>query len=276
MTEDERASQLSAMFDGELPPAECELLARRLSRDEALRRQWGSYALIGAAVRGEPIFGRGAAGSPADVAARVRQALAQPAAAVVDATDADIGGDGVAPDAAGGRRPRMPRWAVPVSSFGLAASVAVLGVAAAALFWLRGDAPTGATVATVVPSVRPASAAEVVVPMPLPAAPAAPAASPAPVAQGASPGTTGRTDDSYTVPPPAQGGVVLAGGATLANFLVAHSEVSMPMLRRNALSTLVAVPADADASAVAPPVPRPAEPAAVTAAPEAGRTVERP
>ena len=59
MTEDERASQLSAMFDGELPPAECELLARRLSRDEALRRQWGSYALIGAAVRGEPIVARG-------------------------------------------------------------------------------------------------------------------------------------------------------------------------------------------------------------------------
>ena len=30
-------SQLSAMFDDELPAAECELLARRLSRDEALR-----------------------------------------------------------------------------------------------------------------------------------------------------------------------------------------------------------------------------------------------
>jgi negative regulator of sigma E activity len=270
MTEDERASQLSAMFDGELPPAECELLARRLSRDEALRRQWGSYALIGAAVRGEPIFGRGAAGSPADVAARVRQALAQPAAAVTDATDADIGGDGVAPDAAGGRRPRMPRWAVPVSSFGLAASVAVLGVAAAALFWLRGDAPTGATVATVVPSVRPASAAEVVVPMPLPAAPAAP------VAQGASPGTTGRADDSYTVPPPTQGNVGLAGGATLANFLVAHSEVSMPMLRRNALSTLVAVPVDAEAASAAPAVPLPADPVPVTTDAPVDRAVERP
>jgi hypothetical protein len=159
----------------------------------------------------------------------------------------------------------MPRWAVPLSGFGLAA-----GVAAAALFWLRTDTPTAATAAKMVPTVRPGAAAEVVVPMPLPAAPAAP------VAQGASPGTTGRAVDSYTVPPPAQGGVVLAGGATLANFLVAHSEVSMPMLRRNALSTLVAVPADADASAVAPPVPRPAEPAAVTAAPEAGRTVERP
>lgn len=273
MTEDERASQLSAMFDGELPPAECDLLARRLSRDEALRRQWGSYALIGAAVRGEPIVARGRAGAQTDVAARVRQALAQSTDEAADAAATEAGSEAGAVATAGGRRPRMPRWAVPLSSFGLAASVAVLGVAAGALFWLRGDAPTGAAVATVVPSVRPVSAAEVVVPMPLPAAPVAPAAS---VAQGASPGTTGRADDSYTVPPPTQGGVVLAGGATVANFLVAHSEVSMPMLRRNALSTLVAVPADADASAVAPPVPRPAEPAAVTAAPEAGRTVERP
>ena len=31
---EELDSQLSAMFDDELPPQECELLARRLSRDE--------------------------------------------------------------------------------------------------------------------------------------------------------------------------------------------------------------------------------------------------
>ena len=270
MTEDERASQLSAMFDGELPPAECELLARRLARDEALRRQWGSYALIGAAVRGEPIVARGTAGAQSDVAARVRQALAQPAEAVPDIAEAETGGDDGAPMGAGARRPRMPRWAVPLSGFGLAASVAVLGVAAAALFWLRGDAPTGAAVANVVPTVRPASAAEVVVPMPLPAAPAAP------VAQGASPGTTGRADDSYTVPPPTRGSVGLAGGATLANFLVAHSEVSMPMLRRNALSTLVAVPVDAETASVAPAVPLPADPVPVTTDSPVDRAVERP
>ena len=49
----ERDSQLSAMFDGALPAAECELLARRLVRDEALRAQWSRYALIGAALRKE-------------------------------------------------------------------------------------------------------------------------------------------------------------------------------------------------------------------------------
>ncbi len=273
MTEDERASQLSAMFDGELPPAECELLARRLSRDEALRRQWGSYALIGAAVRGEPIVARGRAGAQTDVAARVRQALAKSTDEAADAAATGAGSEADAVATAGGRRPRMPRWAVPLSGFGLAASVAVLGVAAAALFWLRGDAPTGAAVANVVPSVRPASAAEVVVPMPLPAAPASPAA---PVAQGASPGTIGQSDDSYTVPPPAQGGIALAGGATLANFLVAHSEVSMPMLRRNALSTLVAVPIEAEAAVAAPQAPLPVWSGPATTDPAAGSAVERP
>src|SRR3982751_3673743 len=50
---EERDSQLSAMFDGELPGAECELLARRLTRDEALRAQWSRFSMLGAALRSE-------------------------------------------------------------------------------------------------------------------------------------------------------------------------------------------------------------------------------
>ncbi|MFZ0010188.1 MAG: sigma-E factor negative regulatory protein, partial [Steroidobacteraceae bacterium] len=50
---EELDSQLSAMFDDELPTAECELLARRLSRDEQLKARWGRYAVIGAAIRAE-------------------------------------------------------------------------------------------------------------------------------------------------------------------------------------------------------------------------------
>ena len=37
---EELDSQLSAMFDDELPEAECQLLARRLSRDDALKARW--------------------------------------------------------------------------------------------------------------------------------------------------------------------------------------------------------------------------------------------
>ena len=50
---EELDSQLSAMFDNELPAAECELLARRLSRDEDLKARWGRYAAIGATIRAE-------------------------------------------------------------------------------------------------------------------------------------------------------------------------------------------------------------------------------
>ena len=55
MIQDEVESQLSAMFDGELPVTECELLSRRIDRDEILRARWSRYALIGAAMRSEPV-----------------------------------------------------------------------------------------------------------------------------------------------------------------------------------------------------------------------------
>lgn len=78
MNEQERASQLSAMFDGELPAAECELLSRRLARDEQLRATWSRYAVIGAVLRAEPL-----APVQPDFARRVSAALVRgPAAGV--------------------------------------------------------------------------------------------------------------------------------------------------------------------------------------------------
>jgi sigma-E factor negative regulatory protein RseA len=55
MNEQEQNSQLSALFDNELPPAQAELVIRRVLKDPALRASWGRYALIGACVRNEPI-----------------------------------------------------------------------------------------------------------------------------------------------------------------------------------------------------------------------------
>jgi anti-sigma factor RsiW len=55
VNQDQVESQLSAMFDGELPVVECELLSRRIDRDENLRARWSRYALIGAAMRSEPV-----------------------------------------------------------------------------------------------------------------------------------------------------------------------------------------------------------------------------
>ncbi|MBV8783710.1 MAG: sigma-E factor negative regulatory protein [Gammaproteobacteria bacterium] len=116
---EELDSQLSAMFDDELPPAECELMARRLSRDEGLKARWGRYAVIGAVIRAErgvrlnvPLAGR------VNVAIRAEPAL-QGAAS---------------PHARAG-----VRWWQPLAGAALAASVATLSV-----LWLRGQLPATA------------------------------------------------------------------------------------------------------------------------------------
>jgi negative regulator of sigma E activity len=236
MSGQERDSQLSAMYDGELPAAECELLARRLSRDEALRREWGHYALIGAVIRGEPLAGQSSGSGRADLAERVRAEIARSGATLGSATD-DEGGqpeaaalsEGAAP---GARAPRLPRWAVPVSGVGIAA-----GVAAAAILWLRFDAPGPATAAGVVSAPVRAMPEEVVLPAP------APVPAPAAVVVAGTVDPKSRAPDSYTVPPPpSDAPAVLLGGAALANFVVAHSEVATPLLRRNVISALVADP----------------------------------
>jgi negative regulator of sigma E activity len=235
MSGQERDSQLSAMYDGELPAAECELLARRLSRDEALRREWGSYALIGAVIRGEPLAGQSSRSGRDDLAARVRAEIARSGATEGLATDDESGQSeaaalrGGAMSGPGARAPRLPRWAVPVSGVGIAA-----GVAAAAILWLRFDAPGPANAAGVVSSPVRAMPEEVVLPAPAPA--------PAPASVAGTVDPKSRAPDSYTVPPPSDAPAVLLGGAAFANFVVAHSEVATPLLRRNVISALVADP----------------------------------
>ena len=121
------------MFDGELPAAECELLARRLTRDDALRAQWSRYAMIGAALRAE----RGVALHDR-VAWRV-QAADRPGSQLrrfdrrrrpMDARVAAVA------RAAKLARPvaRWMRFARPVLGAGIAA-----GVAAMSIVWLQGS-----------------------------------------------------------------------------------------------------------------------------------------
>ena len=114
---EELDSQLSAMFDNELPAAECELLARRLSRDPDIKARWGRYAVIGAVIRAE----RGIA-LEGIVAGRVSAALSSEPALSVDALQP------------AGRRLQY-RWWQPIAGAGLAA-----GVAAVSILWLRSQA----------------------------------------------------------------------------------------------------------------------------------------
>jgi len=117
---EELDSQLSAMFDNELPAAECELLARRLSRDADLKARWGRYAVIGAVIRAE----RGVTLDGA-VAGRVSAALSSEPALSAEAARASA-------------RKLQYHWWQPVAGAGLAA-----GVAAVSIFWLRSQSLPG-------------------------------------------------------------------------------------------------------------------------------------
>jgi negative regulator of sigma E activity len=196
MNEEQRASQLSAMFDGELPAGECELVARRLTRDAEQRAQWARYAMIGAAMRREP-------GMPLDLRVAERVRLAVSAEASFDNGDALVA---PAPAAPGARR-----WLRPVA--GLAAAAVVAGVA---VVGLRGrDAQFSPAPGAVVASA-PAPATTVVLGSPSSSEP-----------------------ESYVVPVASES-VNFVPPARLANYVVAHSEVSMPLTRRNLLSGLIA------------------------------------
>jgi sigma-E factor negative regulatory protein RseA len=135
---EELDSQLSAMFDDELPQAECELLALRLSRDRALQARWGRYAAIGAAVRGGDIKLGGM------VAYEVSSALASEPL-LADARERPL------------QQPTgltLARWWRPMAGAALAASVAALSILwlqqnslpASAVLVARSTAPSAAPV----------------------------------------------------------------------------------------------------------------------------------
>ncbi|MGO9804480.1 MAG: sigma-E factor negative regulatory protein [Steroidobacteraceae bacterium] len=123
---EELDSQLSAMFDDELAAGECELLARRLSRDEQLKARWGRYAVIGAAIRAE----RGVRLN-APIATRVSVVMRSEPALAAGAVRGTAGA----------------RWRRPLAGAAVAA-----GVAALSILWLRTtQSPDGATVVVAPP-----------------------------------------------------------------------------------------------------------------------------
>ncbi len=222
----ERDSQLSAMFDGELSAAECELIARRLTRDETLRAQWSRYSLIGAALRAER-------GVKLDdrVARKVMAELAQ------EATYGEATVPAAAPAAARRAAPATDRWmrfARPVFGAGIAASVA-----AASILFLRTQGESETLVAAnPVPATVTLAPETVGTTVALNAPPAA---------AKQTMRTTGEPDRYSTPAPSSQ--TSIAPPARLANYVVAHSEYSSPLSRRLALLGLVASDSVGDAPA---------------------------
>jgi negative regulator of sigma E activity len=115
---------------------------------------------------------------------------------------------------------------------GLATAAAV---AAVAILWMRAEDPQ------VIAQRSPTQNAAV----PGPTATAAPATlaaltpAPRPVVSEAIRPRSSREPDSYVVPATATQGPALMAPTELANYIVAHSEYSGPLMRRNALSALV-------------------------------------
>ena len=220
MTQEQVESQLSAMFDGELPAAECELLSRRIDRDENLRARWSRYALIGAAMRSEPV-----ATASRGFAARVSVAL--------DASDGRL----AAKSAIGSSARRRT-----LRSTALAASM-VAAVAGLSIGALRYSSPSGGGATLARSSAQPAAAIRSTsMPVPL-SAPRGPtvarsdAAGLMPIGIRDVPGN-GEPRNPYTTPTNQLN--TTAGLRTeLADFIVAHSEYSTPLMRRNLLSALV-------------------------------------
>jgi negative regulator of sigma E activity len=227
----ERDSQLSAMFDGELPAAECELLARRLTRDDALRSQWSRYSLIGAALRAER-------GVKLDdrVARRVQAVLAQDPA-YGESADGVYAKPASTANAGRSSAQRWVRFTRPAVGAGIAAAVAAVSI-----FWLRGQGPeTESLFAATPPGSEPAA---IITPAATSITADAAAVSTSRVRTG-----TGEPERYSTPAPSAQ--TSLAPPARLANYVVAHSEYSGPLSRRMALLSVVGSETQPEMSVVA-------------------------
>lgn len=204
--------QLSACLDGELPPAELDLLLKRVGREAELRAAIGRYSLIGEAMRAE----RPAVASR-DFASKVMAAVAaEPAAAQVPGTrpevvrtPATIRPSRISPAAI--------RYLRPAAGMAIAA-----GVAAIAVFVMQ---PIGT------PDVVPVNA-------PLVAVNNQPAANEAVVATN--------TESSYVVPTSTSQSAFIPA-TRLTNYVVAHSEYSSQLGRRSVLSGVLADDAEAQA-----------------------------
>ena len=226
MTGQERESQLSAMFDGELPAEECELLARRLSRDEQMRRSYAHYALIGSVIRNEPL----ASDTFADKVHGALRASRSAGAVMPPEAQNPAGQESALATVAGRLRSAGARWAWPLGGVGLVASVAV-----ATLFSLDpsliGVGQPESTVAEQSASGDQTAVVEEIIT----------ARDEALVAEVIIPDRPTSLEPESYVTPPVEGLAErrLAPAIQLANYVVAHGTVSAPMMRHSALSAFI-------------------------------------
>lgn len=252
--------QLSALLDGELPAGEAELLLVRLQRDPALRATLARYTVAGDAIRiaslqaaaqVEPVASAGFAArisaaieaeeqQQASVLAGMNVLPAGPALAAPGLSTSGLSTSGMAASPRRTRRSAVRRWLQPLGGVAVAA-----GVAGLALMVLP-HGPVGSPVGS-----QPVQVAAAPVATPAVVVATEPKVLLAAIPSGVSTGLmTGleRTGEpvSYTTPlSPSGPAPTFIPAAELASYVVAHSEVSGPLARRNVLTGLAAEPVPA-------------------------------
>ena len=209
--------QLSALLDGELAPAETELLLKRLSRDPSLRQQMSRYSLIGDAIRMTADRSQVSAGFAARISTAIERETGEPAVTREPQPAAGSAAASLAP---------ANHWWRSVGGFAVAATVAGLAV----LVMQRPDATLSGQVPVAAAIVAPQPAAQV--------AAAGSAGTPA-VSLTATDYALDDLPPSY-VTPEASGAAMQIPPAQLANYVIAHSEFGSPFVRRNVITGLVA------------------------------------
>jgi negative regulator of sigma E activity len=222
MNETECSSQLSALFDGELPTEQAGMVIRRALKDSQLRATWGRYALIGAAIRNEPLAVRTRLRD--DIAARVAARLAADPASASPQVES-------LPQVAQ-RRSARAQFARGAWGMALAASVAVVS-----LVVMRSQTAVPVTQIQVAQSQAASVAATSAVTNVTPQ-----------VAAFAAKPLTPEVLPSYTTP--VNGAEAARFGQPLVNYVVAHSEVVTPAVHLSPLSSMMNAGQDITAGTV--------------------------
>ena len=200
--------QLSACLDGELPPAELDLLLKRVEREAELRAAIGRYSLIGESMRAE----RPAVASR-DFASKVMAAVAAEPV-LVEVPEPNGIPNRIAAPAAAVRAPRISpaaiRYLRPAAGMAIAA-----GVAAVAVFIMQpaSEPELGGVSTPLVAANQPAANESAVTPA--------------------------EDESSYVVPTSTSSSAFIPA-TRLTNYVVAHSEYSSPLGRRSVLSGVLA------------------------------------
>lgn len=207
--------QLSACLDGQLPPAELDLLLKRVGREAGLRAAIGRYSLIGEAMRAErPAVASRDFASKVMTAVAAEPALAQTPPGTMARPKVVQKPAGVGQ--AAGISPAVVRYLRPAAGMAIAA-----GVAAVAVFTMQptGQSDLGAVSTPLLATNQPAAN---------------------------EPSVASDAASSYVVPTSTSQSAFIPA-TRLTNYVVAHSEYSSPLGRRSVLSGVLADDEEAQA-----------------------------